>query len=102
MENLRRWALFQLDVTMRGRMTTRNQLHKFDVLLTTPQHIDNAEDPFLSRVPFLQVVIDDADIEDHRRCVKKIACKRIICCTSNPMPQKVQDLVGLLECIDPV
>ena len=44
MENLRRWAVYHLDVTIKGRMTTRNQLLKFDVLLTTAKQIKNMQD----------------------------------------------------------
>ena len=41
MANLRHWAVYHMDVTIKGRMTTRNQLLKFDVLLTTAKHIKN-------------------------------------------------------------
>lgn len=53
MENLRRWAVYHLDVTIKGRMTTRNQLLKFDVLLTTAKQIKNLDDSFIRKVPFM-------------------------------------------------
>ena len=86
MENLRRWAVYHLDVTIKGRMTMRNQLHKFNVIVTTVEHINDEEDPFIRKVPFMQVIVDRADIKEHRDATTKIACKRIICSTSNPMP----------------
>jgi hypothetical protein len=101
MENLHRWALYHLDVTVKGRMTTQNQLYKFDVLLTTVEHINNDNDLFIRKVPFLQVIVDNSEIESHRLATNKIACKRIICSTSNPMPTNFSDMAGLLSCIDP-
>ena len=86
MENLRRWAIYHLDVTVKGRITARNQLQKFDVLLTTVEHVNNESDPLIRKFPFMQVIIDHAEIEAHRLASTKIACKRIICSTSNPMP----------------
>ena len=85
MENLRKWAVYHLDVTIKGRMTTRNQLHKFDVLLTLAEHINNEEEVFLQKVPFMQVIVDNAELPEQREATKRITCKRIICSTSNPM-----------------
>lgn len=62
MENLRKWAVYHLDVTIKGRMTTRNMLLKFDILLTLAEHINNEEDVFLKKVPFLQVIVDNAEL----------------------------------------
>jgi hypothetical protein len=76
-------------------------LHKFDVLLTTVEHINNEEDVFLRKVPFMQVIVDKAEIESHRLATTKIACKRIICSTSDPMPMNVEDMAGLISCVDP-
>ena len=101
MENLRKWAVYHVDVTIKGRMTTRNKLHKFDVLLTLAEHIENDSDQFLHKVPFVQVIVDNAEIKEQREATKLIACKRIICSTSNPMQRKVGDLADLVRCINP-
>lgn len=66
MENLRRWCLFHLDVTIKGRITNRNQVYRFDVLITTADHINNEADTFLRKVPFMQVIVDQAEKESHR------------------------------------
>ena len=47
MEELRRWSLFYLDVTMKGNITTRNRLPKFNVLLTTQDKITDEKDPVI-------------------------------------------------------
>jgi len=101
MENLRRWCIYYMDVTIKGNLTMRNCLHKFDVLITTVEHINNPDDPLIRKVPFLQVIVDEAHIKEHREATKKIACKRIICSTSNPMPNALPDILELVSTIDP-
>ena len=70
-------------------------------MLTIVDHINNEEDIFLRNVPFMQVIVDNAEIPAQREATRHIACKRIICSTSNPMQGKVNDLADLVRCIDP-
>jgi len=101
MESLRRWCCYYMDVTVKGNLTTRNCLFKFDVLITTAEVVNNEEDPFLRKVPFLQVIVDDAHLKRNREATKRIACKRIICSTSNPMPDSIVDILQLVRTVDP-
>ena len=101
MENLRLWCLYHLDVTIKGRITNRNQLYRFDVLITTVDHINNQADTFIRKVPFMQVIVDQAELKSHRAATTKIACKRIICSTSNPMPKNIVEIIDLVDCVDP-
>lgn len=71
------------------------------MLLTTAEHILDESDDFVGKVPFMQVIVDNAEIEEHRLATTKIACKRIVCSTSNPMPNDISDIIDLIACIDP-
>ena len=102
MENLRRWCLYCFDVTIKGNLTVRNQSNKFNVLITTPEVIQDESDPEIRKIPFMQVIVDEADIESHRDATKYITCKRIICSTSNPIPNTLTDAFDLVQVIDPM
>lgn len=71
------------------------------MLVTTVDRINDEKDNFLLKVPFMQVIVDHAEIEAHRQATTKIPCKRIICSTSNLMPKNIDDILGLVHCIDP-
>ena len=49
----------------------------------------------------MQVIVDNAELTEQREATKRIACKRIICSTSNPMQSKVGNLADLIHCINP-
>ena len=90
-----------MDVTERGRLTERNKVLQFQVLVTTFERVMDCEDFLLRELPFVQVIVDDADIEAHRLAIKRIPCKRVICSTSNVMPQGISYLKRFINCIDP-
>lgn len=69
--------------------------------MTLAEHINNEEEVFLQKVPFMQVIVDNAELAEQREATKRIACKRIICSTSNPMERKVGNLADLINCINP-
>ena len=102
MENLRKWCLYCFDVTIKGNLTVRNRSHKFNVLITTPEAIQDPEDTEIRNIPFMQVIVDEANIEAHREATKQITCKRIICSTSNPIPNSLTDAFDLVRVIDPM
>ena len=53
-------------------------------------------------MPFLQVIVDNAEVLANRLVIEKLAVKRIICSTSNVQPGGFQDLVDLVKCVDPL
>ena len=101
LEAIRRWCIYRMDVTERGRLTERNKVLQFQVLVTTFERVMDCEDFLLRELPFVQVIVDDADIEAHRLAIKRIPCKRVICSTSNVMPQGISYLKRYINCIDP-
>ena len=102
MANIRRWCLYCQDVTIKGNLTVRNKSQKFNVLITTAEIILDQSDPEIREIPFMQVIVDQAEIESHREASKQIACKRIICSTSNPIPNTLTDALELVRVIDPM
>ena len=47
LEELRKWSCFYLDVTVKGKITARNRQPRFNVLLTTPERINDKTDPVI-------------------------------------------------------
>ena len=52
LEDLRKWQLFYIDVTVKGKITTRNRQPRFNILLTTPERIEDKNDSVLRQIVF--------------------------------------------------
>ena len=65
LEALRKWCIYRTDVTERGRLTERNKVLKFKVLVTTVDRVMDTEDFLLRDLPFIQVILDNAEEESH-------------------------------------
>ena len=86
---------------MKGRITNRNKLPKFNVLLTTAAQIEVDTDHNIRSIPFLQVIIDEAEVRENRNATQKINCKRIVGASSNPLHNGSAELYGIVGCLDP-
>ena len=53
LDQLKRWGLCYFDITLMGRITLRNRLYTFDLMLTTPEAINADKDSTLSKIPFV-------------------------------------------------
>ena len=53
LSQLRKWVFYKKDVTVKGKFTERNQLYKFDLLITTADVIANDAKEVLKKLPFL-------------------------------------------------
>jgi chromodomain-helicase-DNA-binding protein 7 len=98
---LRKWVFFKKDVTIKGKFTERSQLFKFEMLITTAEVIQSDAEQVLKKVPFLQIIVDDAEDPKKQQALDYFACKRFILATSNPIPHQINDLWNILEIIDP-
>ena len=47
LEELRKWSLFYLDVTVKGKITARNRQPRFNILLSTAERINDKADPII-------------------------------------------------------
>ena len=70
-------------------------------MVTTAEVIQNDPLQVLKKVPFLQIIVDDAEDRQRQQALNYFACKRFILATSNPIPHQIRDLWNMLEIIDP-
>lgn len=92
LEQLKRWGLCYFDITLMGRITLRNRLYTFDLMLTTPEAIWADKDATLSKIPFVQIVVDEAHRPEHLAVLSKFVCKRVILKTNDPLPNNLSIL----------
>ena len=86
LSQLRKWVFYKKDVTIKGKFTERSQLFKFELLITTAEVIANDTQGVLKKIPFLQIIVDDAEDRQRQHALNNFACKRFIMATSDPIP----------------
>ena len=100
-EDIQKCALFHYDVTLRGQITQRNQIMKYDVILATGSSICNSKTDLLKKLPFVQVIVDKAHLREQQESAAQILCKRVICNTSKPLKEGLHGLMQMISIVNP-
>lgn len=87
---IRQWEWHYTDITYKGTITTRSELFKFNVIITSFEVFVQDLNPILQEIPFIYIVVDEAHRLKNKQAktlkmLKDHPCKRILLLTGTPV-----------------
>ena len=102
---LRSWEWYMPEITVKGKLTTKNMLFKPSVIITSFEvfMVDIAE--VLKEIPFLYIVVDEAHRLKNKQTktlsmLQEHPCKRILLLTGTPIQNNTKELFTIMNFIE--